>query len=50
MDIGMNLKIIIPYQEINGNYNNSSRVISSCTIIPYQEINGNYNTLAEMSL
>ena len=34
---------IIPYQEIIGNYSNSSQNISARHIIPYQEIIGNYS-------
>ena len=40
------MKRIIPYQEINGNYNIYSRDIKPFKIIPYQEINGNYNEVA----
>ena len=35
--------LIIPYQEINGNYNKRWKRNSTTPIIPYQEINGNYN-------
>ena len=34
---------IIPYQEINGNYNYQTKKLPQVFIIPYQEINGNYN-------
>ena len=37
---------IIPYQEINGNYNSEKKPIPLRFIIPYQEINGNYNAAA----
>ncbi len=36
---------IIPYQEINGNYNSWEACTPCAAIIPYQEINGNYNLL-----
>ena len=36
---------IIPYQEINGNYNRGRAGGGGSGIIPYQEINGNYNAL-----
>ena len=36
-------RMIIPYQEINGNYNQANSERSYAGIIPYQEINGNYN-------
>ncbi len=35
---------IIPYQEINGNYNFQLQNLMKEKIIPYQEINGNYNS------
>ncbi len=38
---------IIPYQEINGNYNLPVFLSTLCNIIPYQEINGNYNITPE---
>ena len=34
---------IIPYQELSGNYNESSIVSYMPLIIPYQELSGNYN-------
>ena len=39
----MDIDMIIPYQEIIGNY--SHRALSDCesAIIPYQEIIGNYS-------
>ena len=40
------LNKIIPYQEINGNYNKISHIYGMSFIIPYQEINGNYNISA----
>ena len=36
--------IIIPYQELSGNYNYSRRYHWRYRIIPYQELSGNYNT------
>ena len=37
------LLLIIPYQEIIGNYSSASVSFSSSSIIPYQEIIGNYS-------
>ena len=39
--------IIIPYQEIIGNYSMLAIVNASEAIIPYQEIIGNYSCFAE---
>ncbi len=37
------LGMIIPHQEINGNYNSPVNFLPPELIIPHQEINGNYN-------
>ena len=37
-------EIIIPYQELLGNYNNSAMRTQWRQIIPYQELLGNYNS------
>ena len=39
--------IIIPYQEIIGNYSSIPLFFNSSIIIPYQEIIGNYSALKE---
>ena len=36
-------EVIIPYQELLGNYNLSSALPFVFVIIPYQELLGNYN-------
>ena len=36
-------QLIIPYQELLGNYNCRIRFDMYSTIIPYQELLGNYN-------
>ena len=36
-------KIIIPYQELLGNYDTIVRLSVSLLIIPYQELLGNYD-------
>ena len=35
--------VIIPYQELLGNYNRIQEILSLSRIIPYQELLGNYN-------
>ena len=35
--------MIIPYQEIIGNYSNGRKILEISIIIPYQEIIGNYS-------
>ncbi len=40
------MDIIIPYQELSGNYNNETKVDIEENIIPYQELSGNYNAVA----
>ena len=35
--------LIIPYQELLGNYNLSQNKLAPRIIIPYQELLGNYN-------
>ena len=42
--------MIIPYQEIIGNYSNGSVGVLVCLIIPYQEIIGNYSPCTVSSL
>ena len=37
------LMVIIPYQELLGNYNRIQEILSLSRIIPYQELLGNYN-------
>ena len=37
------LLLIIPYQELSGNYNCFYFLPNSSRIIPYQELSGNYN-------
>lgn len=38
--------LIIPYQELLGNYDQRSGILVPLQIIPYQEILGNYDLLA----
>ena len=37
--------MIIPYQELLGNYNLFAGGVIGIMIIPYQELLGNYNTI-----
>ena len=37
--------VIIPYQELLGNYNTIYNFVRIVSIIPYQELLGNYNQL-----
>ena len=38
-------QIIIPYQELSGNYNLVVDGLADEAIIPYQELSGNYNPI-----
>ena len=46
----MSRGLIIPYQELSGNYNTANRATSGVLIIPYQELSGNYNMTEESFL
>ena len=39
------VSLIIPYQELSGNYNYCCAMLSISAIIPYQELSGNYNNV-----
>ena len=41
--VKITFKVIIPYQVITGNYNNTGDITVYIAIIPYQVITGNYN-------
>ena len=40
--------LVIPYQEIIGNYNDNDLYNVELEVIPYQEIIGNYNCYEEV--
>ena len=43
-------RLIIPYQELLGNYNSAACGLLAARIIPYQELLGNYNYLPSVLL
>ena len=44
----MKKRLIIPYQELLGNYNSVGLQMKTVIIIPYQELLGNYNQYAPL--